>query len=465
MTNNSSLSLGKTFHSRNWRSFGLKVVSPLFLAIINLFMVFIAIIFPPQLFSQAASEPDIVFLNSGYALLAIACTVSFISGIIFYRLLRGSDKIVFPKSPGFKPTDSLVRRIKIILNCCLGINVATIFLLMYRVGLHRLLRSLTDKTVALSVRNEILIVGRVAGLNILVFQTLALVTLVVAFFVLLNMKRPVSCWWFKFLFFCVAITYVVISFIAITRWPILQLAFSLLLIYVLYRNTMTGLGFGRVLKLGMLFIGFSLVIFLGIGLIKYGASHVIDSIIGYTMASYNLGAAVTSGIFHQPNSGSTFATFGFFWQFPLLGEYFRRIGIHYGLNLPIAGGANMTWVNAWAREIVQTTNLNPHWLWTTVYGYIYADIGWNALFIFFIYGAISQLLYDGFARLRLFHVALYSFFFIYQITWFTSVFISNTTLDDYIAFTLVIVLYIGPYWRSSVMTSQSSAAGYASDSA
>ena len=439
-----------------WRSFAIKAVSPLFLAIANLFAVFIALIFPPGWFSEAAHEPDIVFFNAKYALIAIACTAAFIAGIAFYRLLRGSSSIFFRKSPSFHSSDSLIRKIKKLLRFCLSINVATAALLIHGIGLHRFFQSLTDKTIALAVRNEILIAGRVSGINILALQTLVFVTLVVAFFVLLNMNKSASLTRLKAWFISVAVTYIFISFLAITRWPILQLTFSLLLIYVLYRNTISGVGLGRMLKLGILFIGLSLIVFLGIGVLKYGPSYVLDSIIGYTIASYNLGAAVVSGAFRQPNSGSTFATFGFFWQFPILGNYFRQVGISYGLNLPIAGGADMTWVNTWAREIIETTDLNPHWLWTTVYAYIYADVGWAVLFVFFIYGAISQYLYECFIRLRLFQVALYAFFFVYQITWFTSVFISNTILDDYIVFALTLAFYIGPSWRNSLIASPTS---------
>ena len=442
-----------TASKRHWRSFAIRFVSPLYLAVANLFLVLFATVFPPQWFSQAANEPDIVFLNANYALLAISCTGAFIAGIIFYRLLRGSGSIFFNKSPSFMPNESLVKKIKKVLMVCLGINFFTIALLIYGVGLHRFLQSMNDKDLALAVRNQMIVVGRLAGFNVLALQTLLFVTLVVAFFVLLNMKRSQSLTRLKFLFNGVIITYILVSFLEITRWPILQMVFSLLLIYILYLNTIHGLGFLRFLKIGIIFVTFSLAVFLGIGVLKYGPSHVLGSVIGYTLASYNLGAAVVSGIFRQPNSGSTFATLGFFWQFPFLGNYFRQIGISYGLNLPIAGGANMTWVNAWARAIVENTDLNPHWLWTTVYAYIYADVGWAALCVFFIYGAISQYLYEGFIRLRLFQVALYAFFFAYQITWFTSVFISNTNLDDYVVFALALAFYIGPSWRNSLIAS------------
>ena len=433
---------------RHWHSFAIKVVSPLFLAVANLFLVFVAILFPPQWFESAASEPDVVFLNFRYALLAIACTMAFLTGIVFYRLSRGSSLIIFRKSCNFQPNEGLLRKVKILLRICLAINLVTVALLIYGIGPHRILDAITNVSVALSVRNEALLVGRIAGLNILALQSLVFIILIAAFFVILNSKTKLLTP-LVVLFSSVIITYLFVTVLTITRWPILQLLFSMLVLYILYLNTKSGMGAVRIFTFGILSLAFSLIVFLGIGILKYGPSHVIGSIIGYTIASYNLGAAVVSGIFRQPNSGSTFATLGFFWQFPFLGEHFRLIGISYGLNLPIAGGANMSNVNAWSYVIATTTNLNPHWNWDTVYAYVYGDIGWASLFVFFLYGSISQYLYEGFVRLRLFHVTLYSFFFVYQITWFTSVFISGTLLDDYVVFACFLVFYLGPHWKQS----------------
>ena len=439
----------------SWHGLGIKFVSPLYLAILNMIMVLVAIFFPPSWFEAAAKEPDLVFLNAKYFFLTLICTCAFIAGIVIYRFLRGSHKIKFGASPKFYPSLGLLKKSSNILRVCLVINILTMVIAFYGIGLQNFSKSFTDKDIALAVRNQILVVGRIGGVNILALQTFVFVSLVIASFIYYSAKKDdnnrVVIRRFNVLFVFVVVTYLLVCVLTITRWPILQMSFAFLLTYILYRNSSVGLGVRRLFKMGLAFIIISLAVFLGIGTLKMGLSHVLGSVIGYTIASYNLGAAVVDGVFRVPTSGSTYATLGFFWQFPFLGYYFRQIGIANGLNLPVAGGANMTEVDAWARVITETTNLNPHWLWTTVYSYIYADVGWAFILVFLVYGAISQYLFENFNRLRLVHVSLYAFFFVYQIAWFTSVFISSTLLVDYFAFALIINMYIGAAWRRAVV--------------
>ncbi len=432
-----------------WHSFSVLAVSPLFLVLANLGLVFIAIIFPPQLFSDAAKEPDLIFLNAPFALLAVMCSLAFAAGIVLYRFTRGSNRLVFQQSPHFISTFRLVAKTRLLLRICLFINVITAILLLYGIGIHRFYLSLSDPTTAIAVRDQVLIVGRVFGINILALQNMILLILVLSFFIFISCPEPKIRGRFKIEYVGALVSYVIVCLLTITRWPILQLFFASLLMYILHGNGLKGMGIKKMAKIGMFFILVSIAIFLGIGIFKYGPSHVLDSIIGYTIASYNLGAAVLSGTFPQPYSDSTFVSLGFFWEFPFFGEYLRHIGHDFGLNLPVTGVANMHLVNTWAQVVADHSNLNPHWLWTTVYANLYADVGWFALIVFLLYGFISQYLYENFVRVRFFHVSLYAFFFVFQITWFTSVFISNTVLDDWVVFTLLLSAYLGRSWNDS----------------
>ncbi|WP_141738418.1 hypothetical protein [Acidithiobacillus caldus] len=431
----------------HWKSTGVWLLSPLVVSLSNLVLVFIAVMLPPDWLSRTIEARDICFLNLRFLLITLISESCFLIGIGVAALLFSRGRFVVKKSPFFEPTRSLLKiSIRLAWLVIVGELIAATILIV-KIGLGSYLLALKNPEFGTLLREHIVTAARIGGINVLATQNLFLPALLIVVFVTLSYhgrkkSTVLTLAIMSMTAFCLT------NALTFTRWPILEAALSALIVYILIKNSSHGISLNKVVRLLLYFLSFSLIIFLGINLLKTNING-FNVLVGYIFGSYNNAAAVISGYVRQPFSGSTYVTLGAIWNAPFLGGSIREIGRSVGLDLPSASaGATVVW-SSWSAAL-SGTGLNPTYQWDTVFGAVYGDVGPLFPLVFFLYGLFSQYFFIKSMDFHLLHSLIYVFILVSLITWFTSVFISNTSLDDYVVFSLFLYSLVRRQWNSSI---------------
>lgn len=431
-----------------WKSFGIWAVSPLYLSLTSTTLGFISLIFPPHWLTTALQERDVVFMNAPMALVMAISELAFILGLAFYAQVHNHGKLVARRSPNLTPTRMLCKYGILLSAGSIIVEALIAIIMILRVGLTKILIAFTSPNAGIIFRQSLVGEMRIHGINILAFQAAAYPALLVSTFIAMSVRgnraRRVS------LAFAIigGFSYIIINLLTFTRWQVLQYFLSVGLLLVICRNGENGISKTRLLHASIIFLGISSALFVTVNALKTHISGP-SAILGYTIGSYNVGAAVASGDVAQPYANSSYGALGFFWNAPMIGPYLRDLGRADGLDLPSGNaGATNVW-SSWSNAL-DTAGLNPTYQWDTVFSYIYGDTGLIFPVIFFLYGYISQSIFSGFMMVRPIRFLLYFPFMTSIVTWFTSVFISNTTLDDFFIFSLLIVSIIKHQWLTSI---------------
>ncbi len=448
MTKSTSSSTYQPTIRNHWYSAGAWWLSPLSLSLLSTMLAYIAVITPPNIVAIMLQERDYTFLNPSLFIVISISEIFFIFGIIFVSFVCDKGRIKVKKSPVLLVSNSLYKKALFLLLVTIIGEFTIGFILIERIGIQRLLSAISNPQLGLELRQQVVTISRIHGINILALQNFFFPVLLFIFMIIFGLPKEVIKRknFFLFTFACAA--YITVNLITFTRWQILQLFLGLIIIYISRKNSNGGIKFSSLLKIAFLFMVSSLAIFLGINMLKTRISG-LDAVVGYILGSYNVAASVISGLVKQPYDNSTYVTFGFFWNAPFLGPHFRQLGISLGINLP---GPNSGATNVWDTwsTVLNAAGLNSTYQWDTVYGCVYGDIGILFPIVFFVYAVISQFLFLRAIDGKLYSILLYVYFAISIVTWFTSVFVSNTALDDYAISSFFLWLWFRRDWSRSL---------------
>ena len=433
--------------SNRWSSSGIWGLSPLCLCLANMALACIAIIYPPHWIVTSLHERDLAFLNPGLVLVVIISGMSFIFGLMFVSLVFDQGYLKVRRSPPFKTNNRLYNKALLLITITIFGETLIAFLLLHKTGTAAFIAALNNPTTGIIFREKLVTIARFHTINILAFETLFYPALIIAFFIILGYsngrKKMRGLLYFSF----GSLSYLLVNFITFTRWQIMQYLLSMVAVFVLNKNSQEGVSLIKLLRLGMYFLVLALSIFIFVNALKTQISGG-NALIGYTIGSYNNAAATISRTVIQPFADSSYVALGALWNAPFIGPHLREIGISLGLNLPGPhANATMGW-STWS-DALEKSGLNSIYQWNTIFGSVFGDVSIFFPIIFFVYGAISQYLFIEFINLKLYGVLLYIFFMVSVVTWFTSVFISNTTLDDYAIFSGFLYFLIRRDWYSS----------------
>lgn len=433
-----------------WTSFGLKLISPLYISLLNTLIAIGAAFVPPDIINLFLAEHDYVFLSVPYLIVVISSEFAFCMGMWCYALIKCRTNLAIRRTPKINPTKKLCLQSAFIIIMVILLEAVIISVIVTLIGPEKLAASFSDPNIANVTRLKLISTTRIHGINILAFQFGAEAALLASFYIFMNIRTLRIRRALLALYSFASILYLAASFLTFSRWPIMAFIVSLVALLLLKRNSESGTGIRTLSYLSFPFLGTLLITFLTFSFIKIGSSHLLNSIIGYTLGSYNLGAAAITNAFTQPYSDTSYGTLGMFWNAPVIGPHLRDLAISLGLGLPRTSVIEMgQTVQLWTNAAAQS-GLNITYLWDSVFGYIYSDVGFAYPFVFFVYGFVSWFLYEGFMRLSLLRMLLYIVFLVSLITWFTSAFISNTPLDDFAFFSILITVYLRKQWRLSI---------------
>jgi hypothetical protein len=381
------------------------LVSPYGLALFSYAVFLFAWTFPPSVYTSYINEPDLVFLDPLTFLFYTSCVVAFLFGVRSCRYLGISTKQV--------PLARISTRMPIVY-LAIPLLLATAFCSIYLI-----LLGAKFNFVALLVSQQGDAIKRAASGGLLTIEGKWIASLMLLTSVL---------WWaalrigqigvkgitkvLLYIFFCFALCVDVLTCIAtVDRTNIMSLIAGLLIIYLYRKSRIAGV---QLLSLGLSgFVGilsmaatFFLLSFLrGAAVVKLLAM----GLLGYTVAPYNHMAALLQGVLRYSYEGR-----GVYIARYLLtdNKISNVLGLHALFNWP-------TTLALWESEFPSTASagLNPAFIWSGVFGYIYSDIGWWTPLLIFSAGIAAAYLWDGFNAGRTIATLLYLWVAFWVLFW------------------------------------------------
>lgn len=402
----------------------------------------VSFLLPPQFVEPYLEERDVVFLNLPMAMVVVVSAVAFWKGTKTGKT-RGHRR-TSESQPRMIVTRSLLSKVFWVALVIPFFEILVIFTVLHKVGIGTLLLATQNPTLGTAWRTDVSSTLRLGGINFGALVNCCYAALVSCTFAALwadpgRGKRRIC----LILLGIGGLLYALTSLILFQRWPLFEYLLSMLVALLVYRDLKFGVTRAKVVGL---IAGSALVctaIFFLVNALRTSSTG-SSMLLGYTVGSYNLGAAAISGSFHQPHAHSTYATFGWFWDAPLIGATLRNLGISLGLDLPLGGALAPTAAVEWP-SAVASAGLNPAFQWDTMFARIYADVGVLFPLVFFVYGYACQRVYERFCRLDIFGVFLYVPLLVNILSWFSGVALS-TPFDDYLLSALIIWIWLKDLW-------------------
>lgn len=231
-------------------------------------------------------------------------------------------------------------------------------------------------------------------------------------------------------FLSLFISFVMVNLASHGRGILLWMAISLFVIFCLKLSTLIRLTYFRALTLFACIVAFTLAIFFIFQFSRHapcesqtrsaGAPEcqvvgaiVVEESIGYFFGGFNRLAAVIDGDLRLPYAGNSFYVGQFLWNAPLAGKFLKPLGKQAGLDLPITE-------QEYSRQTfssVRLAGLDDRYVWTTIYGWGFADLRWFSLIIFLFLGGFAQWAWARFRMGSPIGVLSYSFVFYVLMLW------------------------------------------------
>jgi hypothetical protein len=383
------------------------IVSPYGLAILSYAFFLFACVIPPSVYTHYMMEPDLMFFDPATILFYSLCVASFLVGVRLVSWLFPSAFVDRELKTRISPT------VFLLVPLLVGIAAAAITDLYLIANYPAILLALlaqqggeVKETIAFEVNGH------------LAFVPLFLIGIT---------------WWAFWRFFdlqlkgwgsrivkvvlVVAVLLVVISSALVLSRSTLMLVLSgLAILYVTRKIATRRMTFKFVTKSGLAgVIGFSFLFFAfsflrGVD----GWDDQLNTLMGYTAASYNRLAGVVNGNLRYPFAGH--------------GMYLSSVVAH-SQALEFARFVNSPDpLDVWTSEFgaVSRAGLDGSLIWSGAFGYIFSELGWFSLLFIFGYGVLYGAAWKWIKRGSVFGIVLYPCFGFCALFWVGS----NYLLDQ-----------------------------------
>jgi hypothetical protein len=225
------------------------------------------------------------------------------------------------------------------------------------------------------------------------------------------------------------------ALIKVARYDLMPGFFGFILVYVVfkYRNAQMSL------KKYVQSLGWTLLAIVGLFILfswlrgdsEYG--ELLESILGYTSASYNRLPALLEGSLDFPYGGSGTYAFRFLSHIPLL-DRVVDVGDFFGMPSSVT-----VWLSEFSA--VHRVGLDGRFIWLSAFGYVYSDLGWFVLPYFMVIGMLSARLWWSILDGKIFGIVLYPWFAFTILFWFGSNFLVYPRLITLTMAALLLSIY------------------------
>jgi oligosaccharide repeat unit polymerase len=398
------------------------IVSPYGLALFSYVFFLFACLIPPSFYTHYMNEPDLMFLDPATILFYTLCVVSFILGVWLIGWMFPSQFIERRLVTKISPTAFLL------LPLFLGITVIAVsmFLLVKQIpNIALLLLSQHGGELKEALAYD---VEQTFG-----FAPLLLIAITWwAFSRSFNLN--ITGWKRRMISVTLIISVIALiiaSVLTMSRTSLMPLGSGLAILELARRIATKQANTKFILKS-------SFVLFLCLALLFFGFSFLrgtdnwddqINSLLGYTMASYNRLSAVVNGRLHYPFGG--------------LGCYLSIFATHNPLVRFIKSFNIPDVLVIWASEFsaVSKAGLDGNLIWSGSFGYIFSDIGWFSLPFVFGYGLLYGVVWKWFKSGKVLGIVLYPWFGFCILFWFGSNYLLDAPLKTFLETSFLLAGY------------------------
>jgi len=409
------------------------IVSPFGISILSTMIFLIAWCFPTHFYSELVHEPDLMFLDPTTLLFFLLCVAGFWAGLLLVNFLFPSRPLL-ETQPKSSPCTGLslilpltVTTVMTVLTCILIIRETPnlLVLLLSQQGQ-------TAKSQLAEMKLGLLGWGAAIQTPVL-WWTYWRLRISKSEHIERNLRYLKAFYWVIFVIGLFA--QVAFSVLRVSRSDIMPVFAGIAVLYlmsgILRREIKTAGVFRYILLLSMavilLFVLFSLL---------RGTSNVyvgLTGFAGYTIASYNRLAALLHGTMRYPYGGHGVYLFPFLNSNHVLNTFLPMKGI-FG------------WPDSfelWHSEFQapQLAGLNDYLIWSSAFGYIFADVGWATPVLLAAYGVVYGLVWRQAKSGNVLGLTLYPWFAFSALAWFSGNLVFDATFPFLIVTGLLLIAY------------------------
>jgi len=355
------------------RMFFRNAASPTLIALLSCSVFAFAWVFPPGLYSSYLGEADWIFLSPISFFYFGLCVAGFFCGVHFSRYMKGAS---YSGAPPLISTGSPLSYLTLPLITLTLLCGVYLMLLGARIDFISMLASQQGSSLKMADENGTGVANRWQMVHVFLTAALGWAQYRALQLKLQSAKR--AFFWIVF-----AIGWLVdaaTSVALVDRTQLMPLMASTILIAVFFGTRGWRVRPLRVAAFAFVSIFAIVGVFLLLSFLRGSllVGSLMTSLLGYTIVSYNRMAALLMGAMHYGYEGSGV------YLAPLLSG-------SEGLNKLIPFKDIFDWPSArelWRTEFasVAQSGLNGSYIWSSIFGYLYSDIGWLTPFYMFFYG-------------------------------------------------------------------------------
>jgi hypothetical protein len=403
------------------------LVSPYGLAMISYCGFLFAWFFPPDLYTEYVREPDLMFMDPQTLLFYTICVAAFLIGVRFSRLFgaflpAASGPRVFARNP---LPYLLVPLVVATLYCFISLLV-----LGGQINFVALLASQHGdaiKTAGQAGQLEQTWGRAMPALTSVLWWSLFRVTQ-------LDLRGTAKTV-FYLTFFAGTGMGILTCIATVDRTNLMPIILGLFVVHFLHNTRTSNANAAKLLLTGAFTASTVVGLFLLFSFLR-GAlvlRLLVTSLLGYSIVSYNRMAALLLGTMHYAYEGR--------------GVYLSRYLLQDGkLNTILHLGSTFGWPDTfglWQTEFSSTmaAGLNPGFIWSGAFGYIYSDIGWwTPLYLYFL-GLLVGYLWSKFNAGKTAGLVLYPWMAFCILVWFSANFVFSTNFVQLCEFAFALHVY------------------------
>lgn len=404
------------------------IVSPYGLAMISYCIFLFAWLFPPSLYTEYLHEPDLMFLDQQTLFFYTVCVAAFCFGVRFSRFFgtagpSGPETRIFARRPLFYLMGPILAAT---LFCLIAL-----ILLGGRLNFMALLASQQGDAIKLAAQAGQMDQGRWG-------EAVPILTAVL-WWSLFRVKQLGVKGATKIIFYVTFLTGTGVGIVTcvatVSRTDLMPIILGLLVVYLFRKTRGENVSIARLLSVGFA-AGTGVVgTFLLLSFLRGALALrlLIASLLGYTIVSYNRTTALLTGVMHYAYEGRGVYLSRYLLSDDKVNSVFHLID-RFGWPAPFA---------LWQTEFSSTmaAGLNPAYIWSGAFGYVYSDLGWWTPIYVCATGLCAGWLWAHFTAGKTSGLILYPWVAFTVLTWFGTNSIFNVNIIRFIEIAFVLLFY------------------------
>jgi len=372
--------------------------SPSFFASLSTFSVIAASFISVDFYNKIMYEKSMMFLNIKLIMFVLLCFIFFLSGALLFRMSTFSrikvSRVV--NRHGFLVYSNLFIIFSLtLIYFLIYINYPNFYQLIL-LGEASVFRDFATSS------------GLFLGIEIGTILVIIMVFLIYSFYSYMSFYKSNRKFW-KFRLLIVSSNFLFLILITILQARYILMPYLVSLIYVYLSKLVTAKGFNfqvffvftTIVIFSIVFM-FNLVSYIRIGQGSFTGVNL--HLYGYTVASVNRLAYILNGDLILPFSGSTYVIFRNIWFTPVIGNIIKTYNFADLIGLVLPGASNYYY---YLRSSLISADLQPSYVWVTVFGQLYGEWGWFGFIYFYFYGFFSQFIYYLYSKKNLVGIIMY----------------------------------------------------------